>query len=383
MNYKNSTKIFNINVVLFSILISFTMFYVFEATKSIGLLFVSITLMMAVLYFFTQLNQIRVNQIFFTWSIYALYGLLVLICNFSISGAETCMKQIFMLFFVTILSQNSINNHTLDKMSKCFAFLYYVIIVSVLVNEFVFRIYGSEQFLYKMVIICLFFVIVRTKRVYLYSTITMAVLFITSTRSAILTIMLFLIIYKCLGLIKKSKLLYNATFWVGFFLIISIPIMYVALFKSDMGLIINNYSRELFGKNFFSGRQVIWDAAFSYIVKSPVFGHGFSNRVLENNDIFVSTHNLFLNLMLQGGFILLFIFVFFMYSLWKRYYKNIENRVVKLSAAFLLPVLLRAGFDLILLENDLVISIFLWVPLIIGIMFSKHKETLDKKTNNF
>jgi hypothetical protein len=51
-----------------------------------------------------------------------------------------------------------------------------------------------------------------------------------------------------------------------------------------------------------------------------------------------------------------------------RYYHYLDNEIVKISASFLLPIMFRASFDLILLENDLVLSLYLWVIICVGLM---------------
>lgn len=375
----NENKIFNMNTLLFSILLVSTMMYAFERTRSIGLAALVVTLAIPLFYFTTNLNRVKVTKLMAVWVIYIFYGVLNLIYNFSNFGVSVFLKHSILLFFVVVLSQYKISDSSLYKVSKYFTNLYILILIFVVLNELFFSVEWITQFLYKMAIMCTYFSIIRTGKVYKYSFLTIAVLSITSTRSAILSILLFLLIYNWLEVIKKSKRVYKFTFIIGIILLVGLPILYSQLQYSNLGILLNEYSRELFSKNFFSGRQYIWEYTLSLIRDQLIFGYGYSNDVLLGLGITASTHNLYLSLLLQGGIILLMIFIMFMYQIWIKYFNYLDYWIVKITAAFLFPILLRANFDLILLENDIVISIFLWLPLITGLAYvNSLRKTIQK-----
>lgn len=379
---ENENKIFKMNTLLFSILLVSTMMYAFEQTRSVGLVALAVTLAIPVFYFITNLNKVKVNKLMAVWIIYIFYGVLNLLYNFSDFGVSVFLKHSILLFFVVILSQYKISEYSLYKVSKYFTNLYILILIFVVLNELFFSVELITQFLYKMAIMCTYFSIIRTGKVYKYSFLTIAVLSITSTRSAILSILLFLVIYNWLEAIKKSKIIYKFSFIIGIIILVGLPILYSQLQYSNLGIMLNEYSRELFSKNFFSGRQYIWEYTLSFIRDQPIFGYGYSNDVLLSLGITASTHNLYLSLLLQGGIILLMIFIMFMYQIWIKYFYYLDHWIVKVTAAFLFPILLRANFDLILLENDIVISIFLWIPLITGLAYTNSLRNTIQKTEN-
>ncbi|MFL2077339.1 O-antigen ligase family protein [Marinilactibacillus psychrotolerans] len=317
---ENENKIFKMNTLLFSILLVSTMMYAFEQTRSIGLVALAVTLAIPVFYFITNLNKVKVNKLMAVWIIYIFYGVLNLLYNFSDFGVSVFLKHSILLFFVVILSQYKISDYSLDKVSKYFTNLYILILFLVVLNELFFSVELITQFLYKMAIMCTYFSIIRTGKVYKYSFLTIAVLSITSTRSAILSILLFLLIYNWLEAIKKSKIIYKFSFIIGIIILVGLPILYSQLQYSNLGIMLNEYSRELFSKNFFSGRQYIWEYTLSFIRDQPIFGYGYSNDVLLSLGITASTHNLYLSLLLQGGIILLMIFIMFMYQIWIKYF---------------------------------------------------------------
>lgn len=378
----NENKIFNMNTLLFSILLISTMMYAFEQTRSIGLAALAVTLAIPVFYFITNLNKVKVTKLMVVWIVYIFYGILNLLYNFSDFGVSVFLKHSILLFFVVIFSQYKISDYSLYKISKYFTNLYILILILVVLNELFYFVEFITQFLYKMAMMCTYFAIIRTGKVYKYSFLTIAVLSITSTRSAILSISLFLLIYNWLEAIKKSKRVYKITFIIGIIFLVGLPILYSQLQYSNLGIMLNEYSRELFGKNFFSGRQYIWEYTLSLIRDQLLFGYGYSNDVLLSLGITASTHNLYLSLLLQGGIILLMIFIMFMYQIWIKYFYYLDHWIIKVSAAFLFPILLRANFDLILLENDIVISIFLWIPLIAGLAYTNSLRNTIQKTEN-
>jgi O-antigen ligase len=310
------------------------------------------------------------------WTIYICYGVFNLLYNHTgLEGVGVLVKHSSLMFLVVILSQYTISYDEIVTFSSYFAFLYKIILLLVIIDEVLLNLEWTTQFLYKMAIMGTYFSIIYTGRVYKYSLLTIATLSLTSTRSAILSILLFLVMYCVIDTLQKSKHVYRLVFFIGSLLLLLLPIYYIQLQYSNIGIFVNEYSLTLFNKNFFSGRQHIWDIVLSAIKNNFVFGYGFSNNVLPSFGINASTHNLYLGLILQGGIILILLFFIFMYQIWMKYYSYLDDRIIKTSAAFLLPILLRASFDLVLLENDIVISIYMWIPLIIGLSYT---NTLKK-----
>ncbi|WP_440962439.1 O-antigen ligase family protein [Paenibacillus nitricinens] len=371
-------RLLNINITIFSILLMSTILYAFPGTRMIGLLSILTLLSLSFFYFFTNLSRIKMSKLFLAWCTYSIGGLLVLTINFSKQSLYVYIEQIVILFFVTILSQSVLNNNGLKRLANIFSGLFYILIIFVLVNEFLFKINGVYIVFYKTILMYMFFLMIKTKKIYYVSIITIFLLFINSTRSSILTIILFLIIYKLLEKIKYSKKAYKLIFFVLTSLILLIPIAYISLKHIPLGVDINNISREYFNKNFFSGRDIIWDISYQFIKESVFLGYGFSNNILVSNGILASTHNIFISLLLQGGVVLLILFLFFMYTLWMSFFGKLDHDIVRISASFILPLMLRASFDLIFLENDLILSINMWIIICVGLMVSNDFKLNDK-----
>lgn len=130
-------------------------------------------------------------------------------------------------------------------------------------------------------------------------------IFMCNSRTAILSIFAFWILS---FLLKKS--IKRTTFRIVTMVILAIsvilPIIYLILFKY-----LSNFM--LFGKNFFSGRQLVWQSVIDLIKEYPVFGSG-NDFLLTNVDrsYTASAHNMLLGLIKMFGFLPAFsIFIYF------------------------------------------------------------------------
>ncbi|HEY4601038.1 MAG TPA: O-antigen ligase family protein, partial [Cerasibacillus sp.] len=110
-----------------------------------------------------------------------------------------------------------------------------------------------------------------------------------------------------------------------------------------------------------SGRITIWDEALQLISKSYVFGYGEiqSARYITVGTAQFNAHNIFLQILLQGGIIFLFLFiVIFIISLRNSRYCRVESiRYYLLLAVFIL-------FNMMVSEVYSFVIIFLLFTLI-------------------
>ncbi len=82
----------------------------------------------------------------------------------------------------------------------------------------------------------------------------------------------------------------------------------------------------------------------------------------------LSTHNLFMFLYLEGGILFVVLFLIFMYLLWKKYFEFISDKIVCMSAAFMLGTFVLVSFELLLLINNIVVSMWLWFVIAFGLI---------------
>src|SRR5699024_1090176 len=118
----------------------------------------------------------------------------------------------------------------------------------------------------------------------------------------------------------------------------------------NLRYVINDIFRKYTGGNFFSGRNRLWEVAFKYIRKSPIFGYGLDNGLMSLAGIEQSTHNTYIHILLQGGIVGLFIFFMFMYTIWQEYFRSLDDDIVLTAAAYLIGILIFINFEVTLIE---------------------------------
>ena len=140
-----------------------------------------------------------------------------------------------------------------------------------------------------------------------------------SGRIALAAIALFFVLLMLRG-VKINTSLYRPICIAVFLLAVILPIAYIQLYHA-----VDNF--EFMGKNFFTGREKIWDLAFEQIRQHPIFGSG---TTLDFNDAGYSTqsaHNAMLGIWKNVGIIPLVTVVICFFR--RRYqYINTEDRAL-------------------------------------------------------
>ena len=168
-----------------------------------------------------------------------------------------------------------------------------------------------------------------------------------------------------LGYFSKSKLKFKFLYWLVVGCCVAFPFIYIAM-KQTCGVFLDNYAQQYTGQRFFTGREKIWETILDVNSYYVWFGQGvgFDTSILNTN---LSTHNLYMYLFLEGGIVLVVLFLFFFYNIWRMYYNDINKEVVRWSAAFLLGGLLFLDFELFLIINNIPISLLFWFIITYGL----------------
>ncbi|TCT19880.1 O-antigen ligase [Melghiribacillus thermohalophilus] len=206
--------------------------------------------------------------------------------------------------------------------------------------------------------------------------INLFLIYVTTSRTVYLSIF---IIILSLTVMKFSKKLYKYLFYIFVLFNLTSFFVYFKLYNSSYRNILNEWSREYFNKNFFSGRQTIWDEAVKYGIQSPIIGH----KVGIKPDEYLSTkgyahvHNQYLQIFLESGMLGFISFLIFLVVLWKYLSINLESYVIKLSSSFYLGIIVYQNYELNLLLVNKSIGFLLWLIIFLGVGFSiriKHKS---------
>lgn len=190
----------------------------------------------------------------------------------------------------------------------------------------------------------------------------------TNSRSVMLAILIMLLALLALIFSKKiAKYLFHIIIVSN----ILILLFYVNLQNTSLGNFLNNIVLEVTGKSLFSGRVEIWRQLFVKFYENPIFGYGLGVRAMDIIPINLTSHNQYLQILIEYGIIGFIIFIFLLYSIWKLLLKNIGSSVAKCSAAFFIAFLAYENFEVTLFQNNYSIAIIQWLIITIGIGFNK------------
>lgn len=130
----------------------------------------------------------------------------------------------------------------------------------------------------------------------------------------------------------------------------------------------NDSARATSGKNITSGREVIWPIVIAFISQNPWLGWGAGGTSAALSDMDLSAHNFYLQTLLQIGVVGLFIFILYIFSIWKIFWKFPLDRNVRWAASLFVYVLLCQNFEVTFLQNNISLSWPMWcfVALSIG-----------------
>ena len=174
-------------------------------------------------------------------------------------------------------------------------------------------------------------------------------IFISFSRVAMVTWIIFLLTYFLIAMVKKYKnLKLNTTFLKEGLMVLSIVLIFFLILLSN-SIVLERFTLFSFSDESVTQRVSLINSSFNMIIKSPVFGVGINNFLnnLEpefNNPILIQpVHNIFLLVFSQIGIIGFFAFMYLFFKSFTRVIALNKNIFIKLS---LLTVIILIGlFD--------------------------------------
>ncbi len=213
-----------------------------------------------------------------------------------------------------------------------------------------------------------FFVVFNSKRPKFSLLIMCGLMAIVRARS---TALAFFTMFLCMFFIpffmKKNKR--RILFLICVLIIICfIPDLYIWLYNQNYAESLNIFVRETTGKNLFSGRQIIWKYVLELLNYNRIFGVPEKFTIL-NSELQMSVHNTFLFLRIEGGFFLLFMFLFTFFIVAFLAFKIKNRKLAILSVSYIIGLMVRISFDLNFVANFFVQSMVLWLPIMFMINY--------------
>lgn len=203
--------------------------------------------------------------------------------------------------------------------------------------------------------------------------ISVLLIFVSSARTtalafAVLVLMWLYLRGKVLDVRMKRRI--RILFVVVCVLIALFMIFYIATYNTSLGVYLDELSRQYLHKGFYSGRQRLWGGIFQAINESPFFGQGLSALPADFLDTGLSSHNLYLQVLLQSGYVGLFLLIVLLWLIMERLMSQPMDNNVALSIAMIVAVVIQETFEVCLLQNHLMVGLMMWMIIGVGI---KHR----------
>lgn len=188
----------------------------------------------------------------------------------------------------------------------------------------------------------------------------------SKTRSVWIACVVTFFVYFFWNYLSASKNKFFIFLFCIFLLLIAFIYLYAKFFPYSHGFL---YYQDIVldntGKTLLSGRQIIWSKIIDLIKFSPILGYGSGAR-MSDYGFQLSSHNTYLQIVLQVGFVGLIMFLLFIARIWKYFYIGRGIPLVRLSGAFMIGGVVHQVFEVAFLQNNLSIGILLWLIIAIG-----------------
>ncbi len=220
-----------------------------------------------------------------------------------------------------------------------------------------------------MIGICILaYSLTRSRRYLVYPVAFIWLAKLSRSRTAILALGAAVLIYLLWKLIIKHKGIYYTFFGLMIGGIITVTMFYPLTNTLSSFDTINQEIIEKTGKGLFSGREKLWIDSIELIKEKPFKGYGMGATLEDLNGGALSTHNVYLQLLLQGGIPLLLLFAALILWIWRKLYSIKNTKIAQVGAGCLVSALVLGTFELYLLGQSISHGIIQWF--IIGLALS-------------
>jgi hypothetical protein len=172
---------------------------------------------------------------------------------------------------------------------------------------------------------------------------------VSHSRTSLLALVTVLVCYLSWDKIKK-----RTTLLTSIVIIISIlfVIYYISLFDTYQGSRINDIVREYTGKNFFSGRQLLWRNAIFEVLYTGNFFTGMGNNTILHSAVINLgyLHNSFVQIFYNSGVIGLILFISLLLFI-GNCFKNGHTIHQRVSFSFFIGIIVMQNFEGVLVHS--------------------------------
>lgn len=209
---------------------------------------------------------------------------------------------------------------------------------------------------------------IYNKKIYMiFSLLYVFIIYMSGTRSSLIVVLLVIFNLMIFRFISKNRLRWNLFYISIITTILSITYIYPSLGNYSFFFELNQSVFRLTGKNFFSGRNFIWQESIYLISQRPFFGYGTGTLLSNISDINISAHNLYIQVAIQNGIIGLSLLLILLWGIWNALYHHKSDSIIRLSACFFIGILVQNMFEVTLTQNNLSFAIIQWFIISVGV----------------
>ena len=175
----------------------------------------------------------------------------------------------------------------------------------------------------------------------LFYIILISYLTMISNRGSIMAVTFFFISYTIYPFLIKKSILFKTYFLINIFFIFFIFILYLKILDNEF---FTYMSREIFDKNL-NTRGFLWIELIEIIKEKYLFGYGSdqnSNYISYDGEINrknLSSHSLYLEIVLTGGLLGLFLFLLLFYSIFNQFYSYRANHWGRVCSSLIIGLM--------------------------------------------
>lgn len=395
-NIKESKWQVKVSGLVIFILYFFLILGSLNATESntilIGVFSIFISLLISLIGFFIYLfkgKKLVKTQLF----ILLLTCILFFTCTISIlnntvdiADIVNTLQIILSIILVLYISFIKIEYSDIKRLNilACFFILFHFLvwIYSSMPNMFA-SIYNNSNLVGPFIFYTTFFLIIglkfsKIKPVYIVMLIISLIIIISSdTRSALLSAFVTIIVFLFWSFITKNKVIALLFFLILIAGSLALIFIYPILPKFSFFMPLEQWMLTYTGKSIMSGRNDLWVPLIELINQRPILGYSPSTMASELFATDQSPHNLFLNILMQIGYLGLMSILLIFLLIWMAFVKVKNNFIVKLSGSYFVGIIVHQSFEITLFQNQL--SIGLLQLFIIAIGLSVAVNSINKK----
>jgi len=204
----------------------------------------------------------------------------------------------------------------------------------------------------------------KPKLRFVFSSLVLLYLLSILCRTAFIAASIFFLTYYLYPYLIVNKIRYKL-FFLSF-----IILLFLSIF---LYLIVGVYYLEEFsvkyfgGKTLGQGRNILWPELLVYIIEKPLFGYGINQdsgylqaTSLWLGDRGLDSHNIYFEMLLRGGILLLSFFLILFYRIWGSFYSISNSKMSRIAASgFIAFLFLAAGLPIGVIDN-IVLNTLLW-----------------------